>query len=386
MSLIPPALVGPRCTDPDGFPRYAATIWLDFLHAHQAVATREKHALSIGRLYRDAEAMNPSVDLDSALMTANILDLERVLSSALIGHQAHGSDDKRWAVQKRFVFGFLATVIGAESPDLTRELKRLERTYAQLRSGSMPRNIPVRSVPADVLEDLFEVIRPDSFRNPFRTEVARLRNFIIFLLLFQLGLRLGEMLLLTPDSFSNEFDFRTGTQVYWVTVEASAQHDIRARAPRLKNGWASRQLPLSKELVSAIDIYVSQCRGNPPHAFLLSSQEGRPLSRQSVDLVFAQAKKRLSKDALQSLHVKAGGGMSPHSLRHTAAVVRFQRFADSGMSHDEMVRRMRPFFGWAPGSEMPFHYARAFFDPRYAKMWDETFDDALSALRHGAWA
>lgn len=123
MNLIPPALVGPRCTDPDGFPRYAATIWLDFLHAHQAVATREKHALSIGSLYRDAEAMNPSVDLDNALMTANIFDLERVLSSALIGHQAHGSDDKRRAVQKRFVFGFLATVIGAESPDLIRELR-----------------------------------------------------------------------------------------------------------------------------------------------------------------------------------------------------------------------------------------------------------------------
>jgi len=56
------------------------------------------------------------------------------------------------------------------------------------------------------------------------------------------------------------------------------------------------------------------------------------------------------------------------------------------MEFEEIGRRIRPFMGWAPGSEMPFHYARAFFEPRYAKMWNESFDDTLAALRSGVWS
>lgn len=83
MGLIPPSLGGPVCVDALGFPRYAATIWLDFVNAHADNATREKHARAISGLYRDAEAMQPPVDLDKALLETNLRDLRAVLSSAL---------------------------------------------------------------------------------------------------------------------------------------------------------------------------------------------------------------------------------------------------------------------------------------------------------------
>lgn len=385
MSLLPPSLSGPACVDALGFPRYAATIWLDFLNAHAAIATREKYARAISGLYCDAEAMQPPVDLDKALIETDLGALRAVLSSALLGHQTRQAADKRWALQKRFVFGILEMVNGGQVPELSRQLKTLQRSYSQIRSAAPTKPISqtARSLPADVLEDMFELVDPTSRRNPFRTTIARWRNYTMVLLLFQLGLRRGEMLLLTPDSIHSEFDFRLGKQVHWLDINQPACEDSRASPPRLKNAWAVRELPLSHTLVSALDVYISQYRGDPDHEFLFSSAQRLPLSEQSVEEIFQVIKRNLSPSAHESLAARAGNQISPHSLRHTASVVRYQRFSSSGMDHEEMSRRIRPFMGWAPGSEMPFHYARKFFEPRYANLWDETFDDALAALREG---
>lgn len=276
-------------------------------------------------------------------------------------------------------------VNAVQAPELSRQLRTLQRSFSQLRNAptARPASQTARSLPADVLEDMFELVDPTSRRNPFRTTAARWRNYTMVLILFQLGLRRGELLLLTPDSIHSEFDFRLGRQVYWLSISQPDCEDTRASPPRLKNSWAARDLPLSHTLISAIDIYTSQYRGDPPHGFLFTSAQQLPLSEQSVEEVFQVIKRKLGQSARKSLAARAGDQLSPHSLRHTASVVRYQRFSSSGMDHEEMGRRIRPFMGWAPGSEMPFHYARKFFEPRYAKLWDETFDDALAALREG---
>ncbi|MBK1975398.1 site-specific integrase [Brevundimonas diminuta] len=388
MSLIPAPLRGPACTDALGLPRYAATIWLDFLNAHQAVATREKHALAISQLYHDAELLSPPVDLDQALVAADLSAIQRVLSSALIGHQTRTAPEKRWALQRRFVFGVLNMINGTNPQNISQDLKRLQRSYSQLRAQPKVSTASqqIRSLPAIVLEDMFEILNPNSDKNPFRAPTNRWRNYAIALMLFQLGLRRSELLLLTPDSLQNEFDFRTGKQIFWVSVRTTEHEDLRVGSPQLKNHWESRDLPLSRALVAAIDSYIVQYRGDPPHGYLFSSQEGAPLSVQSLNDIFLKIKRSLSVQARKALATRANDQLSPHSLRHTAAVVRYQRFSAGGMEMEEIGRRIRPFMGWAPDSEMPFHYARAFFEPRYAKMWDESFDDTLAALRNGTWS
>lgn len=388
MSLIPASLRGPVCTDALGLPRYAATIWLDFLNAHQAIATREKHAFAISQLYHDAERLNPPVDLDRALVAADLNAIQRVLSSALLGHQSQTAPEKRWALQRRFVFGVLSMINGADPRDLSKDLQRLQRSYSQLRAQpkAATASIQVKSLPAIVLEDVFDIVNPDSERNPFRTETNRWRNYAMALMLFQLGLRRSELLLLTPDSLQNEFDFRTGKQVFWVSIRPPEHEDRRSSSPQLKNHWASRDLPLSRALTAAIDNYIVHYRGDPAHGYLFSSQEGAPISKQSLNEIFLKIKRSLSAQARNALAARANDQLSPHSLRHTAAVVRYQRFSEGGMEFEEIGRRIRPFMGWAPGSEMPFHYARAFFEPRYAKMWNESFDDTLAALRSGVWS
>lgn len=252
MSLIPASLRGPACTDEMGIPRYAATIWLDFLNAHRAAATREKQALAISQLYHDAELLIPPVDLDQALMTADLACLRRLMSSALVGHQSRSSG-RRWVLQKRFVFGVLDMVNGVGARDLSQDLKRLQQSYSQLRAApkGSTSSSQIRSLPAIALEDVFEVVNPESPRNPFRTAANRWRNYAMVLMLFQLGLRRSELLLLTPDSLQNEFDFRTGREIFWISVHPPAHEDRRASSPQLKNHWARRDLPLSKVLMAA---------------------------------------------------------------------------------------------------------------------------------------
>lgn len=172
MSLIPASLRGPVCTDALGLPRYAATIWLDFLNAHQAIATREKHALAISQLYHDAERLIPPVDLDQALVAADLSAIQRVLSSALIGHQSRAVPEKRWALQRRFVFGVLSMINGADPRDLSKDLQRLQRSYSQLRA--QPRaataSLQVKSLPADYGA---EIIAPKELGNEPRMAVPK---------------------------------------------------------------------------------------------------------------------------------------------------------------------------------------------------------------------
>lgn len=378
------ALLGPYCADSFGVPRYSATIWIDFLNGQLASSTRAKYAAAANALYHQAERMTPPIDLDAALISADLSSLEAVLSANLLSGADSSNGQSRWRLSKNFVFSILENVVGSDTAELGRELRRIKRLYAQLRPPGRQPNVRLRAIPAVALEELYEVFRPDSVRNPFRTDALKWRNFVILLVLTQLGLRKGEVLSLSVSALQTEFEEKAAGLRHWLSIDGSLlRQDTRARQASLKNGPAVRQLPISLALLTALDTYVGQFRGDPPHAFLFSSSQGGPLAASTLDQIIATAVDCLSVDAADALRRHAAGKLSAHSFRHAAAVIRLQRFMSSGMEHDEAIRRLRPFFGWSRDSEMPFHYARAYFDPRYAKLWDEDFETSLKALREG---
>ena len=378
------ALLGPYCADPFGVPRYSATIWIDFLNSHLATSTRAKYAAAANALYDQADHMSPPINLDAALMSADLSSLEAVLSASLLSHADSLDNQGRWRLSKKFVFSILENIVRSDTAELGRELGRIKRLYAQLRPPGRQPNVRIRAIPASALEELYEVFRPDSCRNPFRADALKWRNFVILLVLTQLGLRKGELLSLGVSALQSEFDEKIGGLRHWLSVDGClVQEDTRARQASLKNGPAVRQLPISLELLTAIDTYISQYRGEPAHAFLFNSLQDAPLAASTLDQVIATAVDCLSVEAVDAIRRHADGKLSAHSFRHTAAVIRLQRFMSSGMEHDEAIRRLRPFFGWSRDSEMPFHYARAYFDPRYARLWDENFEGSVAALRKG---
>lgn len=82
--LLPAILTGPVVADALGIPRYAATIWIDFLHGDLASQTRYEYRQAAAALYDQAELCVPAVDLDLALLSPNLSEIERVLSAFLL--------------------------------------------------------------------------------------------------------------------------------------------------------------------------------------------------------------------------------------------------------------------------------------------------------------
>lgn len=133
------ALLGPYCADPFGVPRYSATIWIDFLNGHLATSTRAKYAAAANALYHQAEHMIPPIDLDAALLSADLSSLEAVLSANLLSSANSLNGQSRWRLSKQFVFGILENVVRSDTSELGRDLRRIKRLYAQLRpSGRQP--------------------------------------------------------------------------------------------------------------------------------------------------------------------------------------------------------------------------------------------------------
>jgi len=103
---LPAILTGPVVTDALGLPRYAATIWIDFLHGHLAAHTRSAYRRAATALYRQAEQCVPAIDLDLALLSPNLPDVERVLSAFLLTLQIGSgvATNLQWRLARSFVF------------------------------------------------------------------------------------------------------------------------------------------------------------------------------------------------------------------------------------------------------------------------------------------
>lgn len=315
-------------------------------------------------------------------------ELESVLTGCLVrlrGTSRPGSiaARRKWNRCLRFVRTILMHVSGdLPHEQLRARMQRLKGLYSQLSPVRIRGASAVRALPAVVVKELYDVLSPESLLNPFRGEASRWRNFLMFLLLLHLGVRAGELLSLRVESLRSEFDPQTGGSLQWLDiVEADDPADRRARRPRLKNAAAVRQLPVSREIADLIDAYVLTWRGDRAHGLLFSSAEGRPLAISTLARVLYRASTALSPSARAPLAIRGAASVRPHDLRHTSAVVRLQLFREAGVPQDEALERLRPFFGWRPGSDMPLLYARAYFEPRFQDTWDECFSNALEALR-----
>lgn len=258
--LKPKAYVADRF----GRPRYCATIWIDFLNGHLSSGTLDRYVNAVASIYRAAERMCPPVDLDMALLEPDLDNVEEILTSYLLVQQSSGNL-RHWHLALRFVTSILEYVVGIDDPVRVRRMRSIRQRFQQLSVRPRQPGPRIRSLPLSVLENLYEIFYPVSESNPFRSEKQRWRNFVIFLLLTELGLRKGELLALECDAIKHQTDLTTGRPVIWINVDSSAQDlDKRSRPARLKNANSRRELPISLELAKAIETYALNYRGDPP--------------------------------------------------------------------------------------------------------------------------
>ncbi|MCA1409396.1 tyrosine-type recombinase/integrase [Ensifer sp. IC3342] len=386
---LPPSAAGWVSVSPSGIPRFWATIWSDVIKTSLEPSTRRKHLSALDRFYEAVKRQRGSDCLDRLIAEADSDALEECLVGFLAqlrNEAAATSVDKRstWTSAVSFVadmLRFAGNASGDRAFEMEAKLLRFDALYRQLVPNPKTPAPPVRALPPLVIEDLYEIFRPDSPRNPFRTEALRWRNLLIFMLMLRLGLRRGETALLHASSFKQDFDPVTAKSVHWLDVEETDDGDPRYERPGLKTELSRRQLPLSKEIVELVAIYTQNYRGRANYPHLLISQKAKPLSLRSFSEIFETATDVLSKESKKSLDKQGLQGVSCHDLRHSAAVLRMRRYEDAGLDLDKAQEKLRVFFGWSKTSNMPRLYAKAYFEPSLAEVWDEKFDTFLDALR-----
>lgn len=115
-----------------------------------------------------------------------------------------------------------------------------------------------KAPPPAVFEKLMQTVREDSIDNPFKNPGVRKRNAIMFEILFETGMRSGEILGL----YIGDVDYQSGTVS--VVRRHDNPYDPRKRQPVPKT--LPRDIPISKFFAQRIRDYVMDARAKIPGA------------------------------------------------------------------------------------------------------------------------
>ncbi|WP_407472544.1 site-specific integrase [Xanthomonas campestris pv. raphani] len=379
--------------DKHKLPRYWAAVWDLMTSSDLADSSRIKRLRHVENLYTHADQMFGASALDNALAGLDDVRLAEILESWFVSirNQAFVSstDELRWRTGFCFVRSVVTWLSKSTLPtdrlkQIEGRLHRLSHLYGQLHVRKSRQMSQLRSLPASVVEALYEMLDPSSSSNPFLRTHTRWLAFVAFLLMLHQGLRRGEVLLLPADVVKSGFDERQQRPRYWLNVQEGKyadEDDLRYSRPSIKTANSIRQLPVSSTVSGLIQTYVENYRGRPNHAFLLNTQQNSPLSTESLTKMFLKISGQLPTHVIQELKDRTGKvSVTPHDLRHTCAVVRLHQLLDQGDPMDEALQKLRAFFGWSKDSQMPVRYARAVFEDRLASVWGKDFDERVSIL------
>ena len=196
---------------------------------------------------------------------------------------------------------------------------------------------------------LLELTRPNSNNNPFEHAV-RQRNALIVHLLYDLGIRAGELLALKVS----DFDFQRNEVV--VARRHGDPTDPRANQPVLKT--MDRRIALSAALSGEVSRYVMSERRRYPrarrHEFLLVTHQagpfqGMPLSVKGLNKLFS---------TIQRADPETLGGLTAHVLRHTANDRLSAMWDAHGVRSPEEEKMRSYLMGWREGSGTAATYTR----------------------------
>lgn len=242
---------------------------------------------------------------------------------------------------------WLAELLTGESRDRTTALninkmvKGLESRRPTRRNSN--NGLVEKGLDEKQLVIVFELFRPESLLNPFADESVKVRNRLMFLLLYHLGIRGGELLGIRIR------DISFAKNQIFITRSADEIDDTRPDQPNTKT--RDRLLPLRDTLAKEIHSYILQTRkfivkkGQPDYLFVTHKNgptRGLPLSQSGYRKVFSIV--RMVSPDLYSF--------TGHQLRHTWN----EKFSDLMDSMDEPVseerqEEMRSYLmGWKPGS------------------------------------
>lgn len=232
--------------------------------------------------------------------------------------------------------------------------------------------------------------------NPFKTPFIQFRNYIIHRLMFNYGLRVGEVLLLTLQSFGVSQVNSNGNIQYLLSVQnlPDGIDDPRNVPMSLKSEYSTRIIELNTDDYIYITFFVERYRTplfNDLEAknkrvdskILFTTSRGKcsPLSYHAISKIYNKIDNAFIKLYPHFRHVMPLLDMpylTPHVGRHTWASQALE-FIYMKLMNDEITLnisygisgrmtglldaaadQLRILGGWSPLSKMPYRYAKRF--------------------------
>jgi integrase len=222
----------------------------------------------------------------------------------------------------------------------------LDTISARIPPSSVPLD-PREGLTPEVVQRASELFDPASPENPWNTEHGRVRNHLIWNVLYHLGVRGGELLGIRI----RHIDLRKGTLS--ILRQADARDDPRRRQPNTKT--LARKLEISEVLQGWLSEYILNFRRRLKnahrHDFLFVSESGDPLSSSTLNKVFRVVRAR---------YPELPRGLTPHVLRHTWNDRFSEEVVRRKIDH-ETEKRVRSYqMGWIPTSKSAEVYTRRF--------------------------
>ncbi|WP_339478158.1 site-specific integrase [Pseudomonas sp. RL_5y_Pfl2_69] len=197
------------------------------------------------------------------------------------------------------------------------------------------------------------------FKNPFEDlcssnyQGTRMRNIVMIRILYETGMRRGELLSLKIKNFIES----SGGKSAYLVIERNHNDEFDRRVNQPVAKTLGRSVPISEELERQLIEYRINHRaeltsvGHSDQDFIFCVHTGRtqgqPLTVTGFNSVFVYFQK--SFPAL-------GGNLHPHAFRHDWNY-RFSLHADEmGMSPDDEAEAREESMGWVPGSDMATIY------------------------------
>ena len=390
MSVVPTGANPPYVvTSPVCFgrPRFWSTVWtLANAGRNWSENTQLTRLRHLDRLYLYCDRRFGTEALDIALGDGNAFLVHLMVNDFHVDLTSKKeytfSDVECWDAVRLFILYFARC--WSVGSDAWRSVVSAMNGVGRIRNPKRGRVKFIRALPDVTLTELLTVAEPGGGRNPFESIRIQVRNWLVVLLLLLCGLRRGEALLLTVDSLKHDLDRQSGLVKYWLDVTTTEDKDRRSSKPGIKTSGSHRQVPISADLASLIELYVAEHRSDDGETrFLLTAENGIELSEESVNKLLSQLSAAIAPAALQRFTERTGGKkrISPHDLRHTCATVRYGLFIAAHSDRTSAFQRMRAFFGWAIESDMPALYARAAIEDDLMKSWTDAFDKRVDVLR-----
>ncbi len=200
------------------------------------------------------------------------------------------------------------------SPQINKKIEKMEKAFKAARPKGKGKNVlddkDSKTLPDGLVKEFIEIAHFEHPLNPFKNEVIRFRNYLMFLLIEKHGIRSGELLSLKLTDMTLHGDKKS----FWVRRTHDDKNDTRKKQRVAKT--RERKLRIPDETARLLDTYI-QVHRRPltnakkhPYLFVTHRKgktQGLPISGSSFDNTIVPAMKGVD-EKFADIH--------PHYFRH----------------------------------------------------------------------